>query len=133
MNLTKNFTLAELSITSQKADNTPPADAIPKLLYLCMAVLQPLRDHLGKPVNVNSGFRSTRVNALLPGSSRTSQHMCLGQCAAADIWVAGMTPAELAAEITKLGLAFDQLITEPSWVHVSVVVPRFEILDRSGK
>src|SRR5690606_28476100 len=75
-----------------------------------------LRDALGTPVLVNSGFRSAAVNKAVGGAA-TSQHR-LGQ--AADIRVNGMTSAQLARRIAELGLPFDQLIEEfGRWVHVS--------------
>lgn len=81
-------------------------------------ILQPLRDAYGKPIRVNSGFRSPELNTFLKGS-KTSQHM-KGQ--AADI--TGGSKAEnkvLFNLIRSLNLPFCQLIDEKnlSWVHVS--------------
>jgi hypothetical protein len=124
MNLTNSFTLKEMteSITATRLgiDNTPSETVIKNLLLLCQKILQPLRDHMGDPIKVNSGYRSPALNKKIGGSSKTSQH-CLGQ--AAD-----MTCGERTAEIyefIKNNLIFDQLIWEfgddtmPIWIHVS--------------
>src|SRR5690606_11146330 len=78
--------------------------------------LDPLREAIGRPVNVSSGFRNEAVNRLV-GGSKTSQHR-FGE--AADINVPGMSVTEVIAKIKELKLPFDQVIDEfGSWVHVS--------------
>jgi hypothetical protein len=128
MNLTKNFTLAEMTKSEtalrHDMDNTPGEKEIGNLKLLCEKVLQPIRDHYGKGVKVNSGFRHPEVNAKV-GGSKTSDH-CRGQ--AADIEIPGVANAEL-AEWIKDNLDFQQLILEfytpgipdSGWVHVSYV------------
>jgi uncharacterized protein YcbK (DUF882 family) len=126
MNLTKNFSLAEM-VKSETAlrhdmDNTPGEAEIENLKRLAEKVLQPVRDHYGKGVKVNSGYRSPDVNAKV-GGSRTSDH-CKGQ--AADIEIPGVPNAELAKWIAE-NLDFTQVILEfytqgipdSGWVHVS--------------
>jgi len=114
------FSWAEMTTTSQAADNTPPPEAQARLIALCAAVLDPLREALGRSVSVNSAYRSAAVNKAIGGST-TSQHM-LGE--AADIRVDGMTPQQLATFIAAEKLPFDQLIWEPTWVHVSYSLTR---------
>ena len=105
-------------------DNTPGEQEIAALKLLCEKVLQPVRDHYGKGVKVNSGFRHPEVNAKV-GGSKTSDH-CRGQ--AADIEIPGVANADL-AEWIKDNLEFRQLILEfytpgipdSGWVHVSYV------------
>ena len=128
MNLTKNFTLAEMTKSETALrydmDNTPGEKEIGNLKVLCEKVLQPVRDHYGRGVKVNSGFRHPEVNAKV-GGSKTSDH-CRGQ--AADIEIPGVPNAEL-AEWIKNNLEFRQLILEfytpgvpdSGWVHVSYV------------
>jgi zinc D-Ala-D-Ala carboxypeptidase len=128
MNLTTNFTLAEMtkSETALRHDipNEPGEAEIAALKLLCEKVLQPVRDHFGRGVKVNSGFRHPEVNAKV-GGSKTSDH-CRGQ--AADIEIPGIPNAEL-AEWIKDNLEFRQLILEyyqigvpdSGWVHVSYV------------
>ena len=126
MNLTKNFSLAEM-VKSETAlrhdmDNTPGEAEIENLKRLAEKVLQPVRDHYGKGVKVNSGFRHPEVNAKV-GGSKTSDH-CKGQ--AADIEIPGVPNADLAQWIAE-NLDFTQVILEfytqgipdSGWVHVS--------------
>jgi zinc D-Ala-D-Ala carboxypeptidase len=116
MQLTANFTLDELTRTTTGLPNVPSRSERAALLALAEHVLQPLRDALGQPVLVTSGFRSTAVNRAV-GGVPSSQHRS-GQ--AADIHVSGMTAMALARRIVALGLPFDQLIEEfGQWVHVS--------------
>ena len=124
--LTPNFSLAEM-VKSETAlrhglDNTPGDTEIANLKLLCEKVLQPVRNHYGKGVKVNSGFRHPEVNAAV-GGSKTSDH-CRGQ--AADIEIPGVPNAELAQWIMD-NLDYTQLILEfytpgipdSGWVHVS--------------
>lgn len=115
MQLTKNFSLAELTKTNVNAPNVPRQVEVDRLRLLAVHILQPLRDHLGKPIIVNSAYRSPQVNAKVGGVA-TSQHS-LGE--AADIYVKDMSPLALARMIRDLNLPYDQLIREPTWVHVS--------------
>ena len=77
MNLSKNFKLSEL-IKSETAirmdiDNTPNEEQIESLRLLCENILQPVRDHFGKPVKISSGFRCSALNQAAGGSA-TSDH-----------------------------------------------------------
>lgn len=126
MNLTANFTLKELTksdtATRLGLDNTPDEATIENIKLLCQEVLQPIRDHFGKSVTVNSCFRSPESNAAV-GGSKTSDH-CLGR--AADIEIDGIPNPELAQWIMD-NLDYTQLILEfytqgqpnSGWVHVS--------------
>jgi uncharacterized protein YcbK (DUF882 family) len=89
MNLTEHFTLAELTATSHRQfDNTPNDSELANLLRLAEFLEQVKTALDGKPIMVNSGFRSKQVNDSV-GSKDTSQHRV--GCAA-DIRVPGMTP-----------------------------------------
>ena len=111
MQLTKNFSLHELTKSETALrmgfDNTPGEAETKALRLLCEKVLQPVRDHFGKGVKVNSGFRSAESNAAV-GGSRTSDHV-KGQ--AADIEIPGVPNAELAQWIMD-NLEYTQLILE---------------------
>jgi zinc D-Ala-D-Ala carboxypeptidase len=124
--LTKNFSLAEM-VKSETAlrrgmDNTPGDTEIANLKRLAEKVLQPIRDHYGRGVKVNSGFRHPDVNAAV-GGSRTSDHT---KGMAADIEIPGVANGDL-AEWIKDNLEYTQLILEfytpgipdSGWVHVS--------------
>lgn len=120
MNLTKHFTLAEMTISQEATrsglSNSPNALQTESIVLLCTNILEPLRARVRKPIVVSSGYRSMSVNRRI-GGSKASQHT-KGQ--AADFTIPGMTVAEVVALIRKLGLPFDQLIDEfGSWAHVS--------------
>tara|TARA_R110000851_G_scaffold286342_1_gene440226 strand:- start:3020 stop:3319 length:300 start_codon:yes stop_codon:yes gene_type:complete len=61
--------------------------------------LQILRNYIGKPITINSGYRSEEYNASIKGSSKKSQHV-MGR--AADIVVKGMTPVKVTEVIERL-------------------------------
>jgi hypothetical protein len=90
----------------------------------------------GKPIMVNSAFRSKAVNDAV-GSKDSSQHRV--GCAA-DLRVPGMTPDEVVNAVIASDLPFDQVIREfDRWTHISVVShptdkPRKQalIIDKSG-
>jgi uncharacterized protein YcbK (DUF882 family) len=79
-------------------------------------VLQPLRDEIGEPIDISSGYRCPELNAFIPRSSPTSQHT---KGEAADIKARSLFPLDLARVIVRMGLPFDQLILYPTFVHVS--------------
>lgn len=118
MNLSKNFTLEELCITTSRLGNVPDATSLLNLKTLVQEVLQPLRDLYQHPIKVNSGFRSAAVNAAA-GGAKDSQH-CKGE--AADLDAADNSAL---FSLIRSRLKFDQLIWEggdsvqPAWVHVS--------------
>jgi hypothetical protein len=86
----------------------------------------------GKPIMINSAFRSKQVNDSV-GSKDTSQHR-LGY--AADFKVPGMTPDQVVRAIIDSDLQFDQIIREfDAWTHISISPsPRRQalIIDRAG-
>jgi hypothetical protein len=118
MNLSEHFSLEELIATSHREfDNTPNATEIANLTRLA-ALLEQVKTLLGgKPVMINSGFRSKQVNDSV-GSKDTSQHR-IG--CAADIRVPGVTPNEVVKAIMASDIGYDQIIREfDSWTHISV-------------
>lgn len=122
MNLTNNFTLNELiySTTAEKnkIDNTPSQSVIKNLKALCENVLQPLRNNLGCPIVITSGFRCAVLNKRVGGASN-SQHL-YGQ--AADLVVPQKNLKDVFNYI-KSHLPYDQLLYEynktDKWIHVS--------------
>lgn len=125
--LSKYFSLAEMtrSEAAQRGgfDNEPTPEALENLKALCVNVLDPLREAMGRPIRVNSGYRGPDANRAVNGSS-SSQH-CKGE--AADIEIDNFDNKKLAKAIIDLKLKFDQLILEfykdgdpnSGWVHVS--------------
>ena len=140
MKLSANFSLAELTksqtATRKGIDNTPSDTHIQNLIHLAESVLQPVREHFGKPVMISSGYRSPALCEAI-GSSTKSQH---ARGEAADFEIHGVDNKELATWISK-NTTFDQLILEfydegdpnSGWVHCSAVTegPRKQVLRAS--
>ena len=124
MNLSRFFTLAEMTrsdaATRASIPNEPTPTQIENLRALCINVLDPLRDAIGGPIKVSSGYRGPALNTLIRGAKR-SQHV---EGKAADIQTSGKSILELFKTVIRLNLPFDQLIYEAQnqtvvWVHVS--------------
>jgi putative chitinase len=131
--MTPHFTLAELTCTDHRSlDNTPNAQELLNLKKLA-EFLETMKTALGgKPVMINSAFRSKAVNDAV-GSKDTSQHR---QGLACDFRVPGMTPDAVVRALISAKLPFDQIIREyDSWTHISIAEkPRGQalIIDKQG-
>jgi zinc D-Ala-D-Ala carboxypeptidase len=137
MKLTEHFTLEELIATSHRQFDNTPNEAETANLQRLAEFLEQVKEALdGKPVMVNSAFRSKQVNDSV-GSKDTSQHR-IG--CAADLRVPGMTPDAVVRAVIAAGLPFDQIIREfDAWTHISVTntpdgPPRRQalIIDKAG-
>lgn len=127
MKLSEHFTLEEMIVspTAKKLglSNNPTAQHIENMKYCCENILEPVRAHFGKPVQINSSYRSPLVNKAVGGSS-TSQHVN-GQ--AIDFEIVGVDNRVVADWIAD-NLQFDQVIlefytrgdTNSGWVHASI-------------
>lgn len=121
MRLTNNFTSEEFDCR----DGTKIPDILfPNVVELARN-LQCLRDHLGEPVHIISGYRHNEYNRKVGGVTG-SQHL---QAKAADISVKSLTPIQLgvviealikAGEITQGGLGI-----YPGFVHYDIRGTRF--------
>lgn len=111
MMLGKYFSLAELTQSSTAArlglSNVPQQKDVDNLRRLVGEVLDPLRERIGRPLRVTSGFRSPAVNAKIPGASWSSRHL-IGL--AADVKADGLTATDLAWHWLALGRPYDQVI-----------------------
>ena len=128
MKLSANFSLGEMTksqtATRKGIKNEPSTAHIENLIHLAETVLQPVRDHFGKPVAISSGYRSPALCEAI-GSSAKSQH---AKGEAADFEIPGVDNMQLATWINK-NTNFDQLILEyyepgdpnSGWVHCSAV------------
>ena len=128
MKLSANFSLGEMTksqtATRKGIRNEPSTEHIENLIHLAETVLQPGRDHFGKPVAISSGYRSPELCEAI-GSSAKSQH---AKGEAADFEIPGVDNMQLATWINK-NTDFDQLILEfyepgdpnSGWVHCSAV------------
>lgn len=111
----------------------PRDRVVDRLNALALMILQPIRDHVGRPCDITSGYRCWAKNTATPGSSKTTQHVS-GE--AADFSVPGFTDAELRDLWLwigwRSGLPFGQVIFEDrrpdepnkgAWIHVSLGAP----------
>ena len=137
MNLTEHFTLEELTHTDHRELDNTPNDAELENLKRLAEFLEEVKTVLGgKPIMVNSAFRSKAVNDAV-GSKDTSQHR-IG--CAADLRVPSMTPDEVVKAIIASNLGYDQVIREfDRWTHISIPneasrAPRKQalIIDKQG-
>jgi len=137
MNLSPHFTLAELTHTDHREfDNTPNEAELANIRRLAEFLEQVKTILGGKPIMVNSAFRSKQVNDAV-GSKDSSQHR-IG--CAADFRVPAMTPDEVVKAIIASDLGYDQVIREfDRWTHISIpnvagAAPRKSklIIDRAG-
>jgi zinc D-Ala-D-Ala carboxypeptidase len=135
--MTPHFTLAELTYTDhRKFDNTPNEKELANLKRLALFLEDVKKALGGKPIMVNSAFRSKQINDAV-GSKDTSQHR-IG--CAVDIRVLGLTPDQVVKAIIASGLPYDQVIREfDRWTHVSIpntpeAKPRKQklIIDKTG-
>ena len=125
MKLSENFTLEELirSNTAERMgiDNVPKDEkVVENLRSLCLEVLQPLRDYVGAPVHINSGYRCPELNMAV-GGVKNSQH-CRGE--AADIRIVSPKQGREWATWIEDNCRFDQMLLERNkngavWLHVS--------------
>ena len=135
--MTEHFTLEELTHTDhRRLDNTPNEAELANIQRLAEFLEQVKTLLGGKPIMVNSAFRSKAVNDAV-GSKDTSQHR-LG--CAADIRVPSMTPDAVVRAIIASDLPYHQVIREfDRWTHVSITnqtgeTPRKQalIIDKQG-
>jgi len=120
MKLSKNFSLNELKHSDtairKSIDNMPNEEHIDNLETLAKELLQPIRDHLGRPITISSGFRSRKLNTKLRGA-KSSHHM---RGMAADLVFDGM---DTVFPWIVENLKYTQVIFEESgrrrWIHVS--------------
>ena len=123
-NISKHITLKEATYSAtgeaKKIDNSPTAEHLANMKLLAEKVFEPVREWYGKPIKINSFYRSKALNMAIPGSSLTSQH---SKGEAMDMDTA--SDNKKIFEYIKNNLDFDQMIWEfgtaenPDWVHVS--------------
>ena len=135
--LSEHFSLEELTHTDHRTLDNTPNDAERVNLVRLASFLELVKVVLiGKPIMVNSAFRSKAVNDAV-GSKDSSQHR-IG--CAADIRVPGMAPDAVVRAVIAAQLPFDQIIREfDAWTHISVpnstaLKPRRQalIIDKAG-
>jgi len=127
MQASQHFSVEELTRTNTGLDNDCPV-ALAGNLYRLAETLEQVRELLGCPIKINSGYRSDAVNRAVNGV-RVSAHL---YARAADFVPTDGTLEEAFDNIRKSGIIFDQLILEPTWIHIGIAAkdetPRQESL-----
>ena len=112
--LSKHFKLDEFLNVGKYPDNKPTMQDVANMTYGCLMLLEPARQVVG-PILINSGFRNSRVNALV-GSVKNSQHL-IGQ--AADIRPKDPRQFQRLVDFLRTCEHTDQLLTDNGWLHIS--------------
>ena len=137
MKLTEHFSLEELTHTDHREYDNTPNDAELENLKRLAEFLEEVKQTLGgRPIMVNSAFRSKQVNDAV-GSKDSSQHR-IG--CAVDIRVPELTPDQVVRAVIASDLKYDQVIREfDRWTHLSIpntpdAKPRKQalIIDKQG-
>lgn len=135
--LSKNLKLSEAiySITAVRLgiDNNPNQDVLRNMVFTAINIFEPLYTKFSDQLKITSFYRCEKLNNILPGSSKKSQHL-LGK--AIDLELINIFDQHLLYEFILNNITFDELIWEygtdinPSWVHVSynVLGNRHQIL-----
>lgn len=122
-NLTEHFTYAEMirsnTASRRGIQNRPDRVQIERFVALLKNVMEPIRNHFGRPVIITSGFRCLELNRAI-GSHDNSQHV---RGEAIDFEVSDVSLSDVYEWIiTQSGLDYDQIIYEfgeAGWIHVS--------------
>ena len=112
--LSQHFQLSEFLNLEKYPDNLPTVQVLFKLKYGCQYLLEPARREVG-PIIINSGFRNSRVNALV-GGVKNSQHLW-GQ--AADIRPKDQQQFQRLVDFLRESPYTDQLLTGNGWLHIT--------------
>ena len=123
--LSEHFKLTEFErsdVARQlQIDNRVPAELIPSLRTLCREVLEPLRQHVGKPIRINSGYRCPALNGSEQVQGQTNSQHLKGE--AADIHLDSVAEGRDWFKWLMDNTNVDQLIWERKgstcWIHVS--------------
>lgn len=88
MQFSRNFMLKEFLVSNDHPSLAlqlePTQIQVERMRFIATSILQPLRDFLGCPVNILSGYRDYRLNAAVGGYEK-SHHMYLEDHGAVDI------------------------------------------------
>lgn len=118
--LSPHFSLKEMTVTTTGLSNTPTGQALANLNYTAQQ-MELVRSLLGKPIKVNSGYRSAAANKAVGGSTTSAHSYGLAVDFVCPAF--GSTRA-ICEAIVKTGIKFDQLILEKpnsstgGWVHI---------------
>ena len=115
--LTAHFALKELACTQHREfDNIPPPEVVATLRTTAARMEEVRRRLGGRVISVSSGYRCRALNRAV-GGSRTSAHLT-GHAVDFNCYGFG-EPLEVCRALAGSDLAFDQMIEEGSWCHIS--------------
>jgi hypothetical protein len=120
-NISKNISYKEATFSNtakaRKIDNTPSADTLVRMKLVAEKCFQPVREWYGKPININSFYRSTLLNQAVRGA-KNSQHV---KGEAIDISAGSIEENRKLYDWICDNLEFDQAIWEYGgrWIHIS--------------
>ena len=116
-NISEHITFKEATYTSKKLPNIPNEKELKAMGLVASLCFEPMRKWYGKPLKINSFFRSAEVNKAVGGAS-TSQHL-FGE--AIDLTTGSKEENKKLFEWAKSHLTYDQIINEYdySWIHIS--------------
>jgi len=114
MKLTDHISIEEATHTGTGLQNIPSEQQLAAMRLVAEKVFEPLRQHFGQPIRINSFFRSPAVNKAV-GGVPSSQHV-LGEAIDLHCDTVG---DRVIFDYVRLYLHYDQVILEPTWVHVS--------------
>ena len=117
--LTEHFSLTELTAsataTQDGIDNSAP-DAIVANLQTVANGLENVRSILGVAMHINSGYRCPALNSAVHGVAHSAhEEGFAADFVAPDFGV----PLAIVQTLQQSNLAFDQIIQEGTWVHIS--------------
>jgi len=116
---TKNFSIQELTFSqtaTRKGINNSPTPEVTKNLEKLCETLEKIRELVGMPITISSGYRSPELNKVIGGAKDSAHTKGL----AADITTKSLTPKALALLIKTSDMKYDQLIYEGTWVHIAI-------------
>lgn len=116
-NISEHISFSEATYTSKKLPNLPNDIQLANMKRVALVCFEPLRKWYGKPIKINSFFRSEAVNKAV-GGAKNSQHL---KGEAIDISAGSKEENKKLFDWCKANLKYDQLINEYdySWVHIS--------------
>lgn len=125
--ISEHFAMSEFVVshtaTRLAIDNTPNASVTATLINVLIPAMQQVRDLIGQPVIIKSGYRCPYLNAIVRGAPN-SDH--LTGHAADFVAPAFGDPLTICRALlaNKDVLRWDTLIFEVGWVHISFNVRR---------
>lgn len=119
----KYFKITDFEKTNTGLDNFLSIEDMNDCIWFVENILDKIRERFGRPIYINSGYRSELVNKKVNGS-KISDHRSIGKIFACDMNTKGYNKDlfELIKKMEKEGIiSYKQLINEYGykWIHIS--------------